>query len=282
MVPLKIRASVFLLSLSVLSCQASPKTDIAFQKCQFVSQIDGKEDSYALTFPNSTSDGGVTLLVYLHGLGYDFTEPFQIQPVKTQTGTSIAAGLTKEFPQLAILSCNYGKKPSWGTALARTDISNNIVSVMKEHKINHIIVAGNAMGACSALLYVCTAPREIAEKIVGVIAAYPSPDLAELHKLTDAPFIKTTMESALSGKPSEQLSIYRQNSLESNLAFFPRNAKVSIISASENTVIPPKLQKDTERLLKNRDIPVKLISIESEVQPPLLKSLVEAMQFIML
>src|SRR5262249_54638272 len=133
-------------------CQASMKAGVAYQKHDFTSQIDGSSDSYALSWPNSSNGRPVILLVYLHSLGQDFTEPYKIPP-----GASIATGLTKEFPQLAILSCNYGKTPSWGVKLAQADITENIRSVLKEHPVDQIVLAGNAMGACSALLYACTA-----------------------------------------------------------------------------------------------------------------------------
>jgi pimeloyl-ACP methyl ester carboxylesterase len=258
------------------NCLASFKSSVAYQKRSFVSQIDGTDDSYAIAIPSSAAGQDSTLLVFLHGLGQDFTEPFKVPP-----GLTIAQGLVKEFPNLAILSCNYGRTPSWGTKAAREDITNNIHAVIESHPVKKIVLAGDSMGACSALVYACSAPKDIAEKIVGIVAAYPSADLEELHKTTEAPLVKSSMETALGKKPSEDAAVYRQNSLESNLPFFPRHIKVGIISASENTVFPAKLQTDVARLLKNRDVPVKMIQIEGNLQTPPVKSMVEAMQFVL-
>lgn len=248
----------------------------AYQTKNFVSAIDGSEDTFALTCPSGKNHGDLTLLVYLHGLGEDFNEPFNTPP-----GKSIASSLTREFPNMAILSPNYGKKPSWGTKLARTDISSNIAAVMQEHHVERIILAGSSMGACTALLYACTAPKDIKDKIVGIIAAYPASDLAELHKVSETPLVQSSLEAALSGKPSEAKMGYRQNSLESQLPFFPRYAKVSIISATENTVMPDKFAKEVARLLKNRDIQVKFIDIPGDLQAPPVESMVESAQFLL-
>lgn len=268
-----VSAALCLLLISNQQCQAGLKPGAAYQKRAFVSRIDGTDDSYALAYPSSGGDA--TLLVYLHGLNQDYTEPF-----KTPSGVTMAQGLTKEFPHLAILSCNYGRTPSWGTRLAREDITENIHTVMQNHPVSHIILAGNSMGACSALLYACNAPKDIADKTIGIVAAFPSADLSELHKVTEAPLVKSTLESALGKKPSEDPVLYRQMSLESQLPFFPRHIKVGIISANGNTVFPPKLQTDVARLLKNRDVPVKLIKIDGNLQPPPVKSMIEAMQFV--
>ncbi|PWT95502.1 MAG: hypothetical protein C5B53_11325 [Candidatus Melainabacteria bacterium] len=268
--------AIALLFTSSTAGLASLKSGVAYQKHAFVSQIDGSDDSYALAVPSSASGQDATLLVFLHGLNQDFTEPF-----KVPAGLTIAQGLVKEYPHLAILSCNYGKTPSWGTKLAREDITNNIHAVLESHPVNRIVLAGDSMGACSALVYACLAPKDIAEKITGIIAAYPSADLEELHKTTEAPLVKSSMETALGKKPEEDAAVYRQNSLEAHLPFFPRHTKVGIISASENTVFPAKLQTDVARLLKNRDVPVKMIQIEGNLQTPPVKAVVEAMQFVM-
>jgi pimeloyl-ACP methyl ester carboxylesterase len=268
-------AAAFLFTSSIKSL-ASFKSGLSYQKHAFVSQIDGSDDTYALSVPNSASGQDATLLVFLHGLNQDCTEPFKVPP-----GLTIAQGLVKEYPHLTILSCNYGKTPSWGTKSAREDITNNIHEVLVSHPVNRIVLAGDSMGACSALLYACLAPKDIGEKITGIIAAYPSADLEELHKTTEAPLVKSTMETALGKKPEEDATVYRQNSLEAHLPLFPRRAKVGIISASANTVFPTKLQADVVRLLKNRDIPVKMIEIEGNLQTPPVKSMVEAMQFVM-
>jgi hypothetical protein len=254
----------------------SKPTHPIYQKKEFVSQVDGGSDVSAVAYPSSSSRKETVLFVYLHGIGQDCTEPFTVPSEMT-----IADALRKEFPQLAILSSGYGKNPSWGTRQARADISNNIHTVLQEHHIDHIILGGSTMGACSALLYACSAPKDIREKLLGVIAVYPCADLAELYKLTDTADFKTSMEGALGGKPTENKDTYRQNSLESHLPFFPKHVKVSILSATQDTVVPPKLQKDVERDLKNRDIPVKLISVEGPNQPPPAKSMVEAAHFVL-
>ncbi len=122
---------------------------------KFVSLLDGKEDCYALravkkvehnsnnktTSRNQIILANNTLLIYLHSLTGDFSEVF-----RSDSDSVLADVINKEFPSLSILSCNYGKSPSWGNAIARMDITSNLHKVIKELSIKHIVLLGTSMG----------------------------------------------------------------------------------------------------------------------------------------
>ncbi len=253
------------------------------QQQAFTSQIDGEQDTYAYALPSSsikpsrTPDKSTTLFVYLHGLNNDYTEPF-----KTPAGVSIAAAVRKEFPDLAIMSCNYGKKSSWGTRAARIDITHNIEEFMTAHPIDQIVIVGSAMGGCTAINYAACAPNNLREKIVGVVAFSPVGELTDLYNTTIAPGLKQSLETAFAGKPEEKPLDYNNNSFDANMPLFPIKAKVCIVSPLQDTVFPIKLQKHLARNLRNRDVEVKVIEVPGDYQNPTTKSVIDGLKFILL
>lgn len=237
---------------------------------KFISCINGKEDYYAL-IPGKNN----TLIVYLHSLSGDFNEPF-----KSDAESSLANSLLKEYPAASFLSFNYGTSPSWGNAAARVDITNGLHSVINELNIKTIIFVGVSMGASTALTYAATAPADIKNKIVGIVAVSPCANLEDLYKQTGSPEIKASLESILGAGTQSPLIAYQQNSLDTCVAFLPTTIKVGIISATEDKGVPIELQKDVARDLSNRNINVRSYEIEGKFDSLPIKSILEASHFV--
>jgi pimeloyl-ACP methyl ester carboxylesterase len=215
-------------------------------------------------------------VLYFHGVTDDYTEPF-----KLPAGDTIADNIQKEFPALALLSCNYGKKPSWGTRAARIDITHNIQDFMQAHPVDKIILVGSAMGASTSLNYAACAPKNLREKIIGVVVFSPVDDLSRLYKLTAAPWLKESLKKAFDGTPEEHASEYFNNSLEANVPLFPAKAKVFIVTPLQDTVFPTTLQRRVARTLRNRDVDVKVAEVEGDFQLPSNKNLIEGLKFVL-
>jgi hypothetical protein len=257
---------------------ARPSDDVLpYQTTSFRSSIDGNRDIYAfapsreLFAPDKT-----ILMVYLHGLGQNHSEPFR-QPLHG----SFADCLFKEFPNLEILSCNYGILPSWCKSTVRQDISLNIRQALKEHPAEQIIVTGSSMGACSALTYVACAPKDIKDKIAGVIAIYPSGDLMDLHNNSSADVVKNALEKAFDGGPDRQSSRYKDSSLNGHLNTFPSKARVCVIEGAQDTIVPVAQQKDVVRALSSKGVGTQVIEIAGNHQPPPGKLIVTAMNYVL-
>jgi len=261
----------------IFSPSLSVQAKIEYLNQAFTSEIDGKQDAYAYSLPATLPSKGGILLVYLHGLNNDYTEPF-----KNPARDSIAAAIRKEFPDLAIVSCNYGRKPSWGSRAARLDITHNIQDFIAAHPVDKIVLVGSAMGGCTAVNYAACAPSYLREKIVGIVAFSPVAALADLHSKTAAPWLKESLEKAFGGKPEDKVLDYNNNSFEANMPLFPSKARVCIVSPLQDTVFPIKLQKELVRNLRNRDVDIKVIEVAGDYQNPSEKSVIEGLKFILL
>jgi pimeloyl-ACP methyl ester carboxylesterase len=259
-----------------LTARQPATAETNFLKQTFQSGIDGQLDAYAFTLPVTQPANGLTLLIYFHGLTNDYTEPFNIPP-----GDTIVDNIQKEFPSLAVLSCNYGKKASWGTRTARIDITHNIQDFMQAHPVDKIVLMGSAMGACTAINYAACAPKVLRDKIVGVVAFSPVDDLAQLYKLSAAPWLKESLKKAFAGTPDEHAAEYYNNSLEANTPLFPTKAKVCVVSPLQDTVFPIALQRRLIRTLRNRDVELKVLEVEGDFQVPSNKNVIDGLKFVL-
>jgi dienelactone hydrolase len=266
-----------ILLMFIFSPSLSVEAKVEYLNQVFKSEIDGKQDAYAYSLPTKMPGEGSILLVYLHGLNNDYTEPFKIP-----AGNSIADAVRKKFPDLLIMSCNYGKKSSWGTRAARLDITHNIQDFIAAHPVDKIVLVGSAMGGCTAVNYAACAPSYLREKIAGIVAFSPVGELAELHDKTAAPWLKESLEKAFGGKPEEKALDYNNNSFEANMPLFPSKARVCVVSPLQDTVFPTKLQKELVRNLRNRDVDVKVIEVAGDYQNPSEKTVIEGLKFILL
>ncbi len=109
----------------------------------------------------------------------------------------------------------------------------------------------------------------------------PCADLEDLYNQSQAPEIKSSLESALGGSPDNKLIAYGQNSFNTYLAFLPERIKIGVISATEDTMIPMSTQKDVVRDLNNRNMDIKVFEIEGKCEPAPSKSILEALHFVL-
>jgi len=258
---------------------------------KFTSCLDGQDDFYvwsignllpALAVKKPTGKTGLgnkqsantpddTLLVYFHSLKEDFDELFK---------SGLGQEINKTFPALSLLSCNYGRTPSWGNAVSRIDITNNLRHIMIQSNVKHIVLVGTSMGACAALTYAATAPTYIKKKIIGIVAVAPCADLDDLYQQSLAPEVKPSLEAALGGSVTDKPAFYHQNSLDSCLAFLPQPIKIAIIAAKEDTYVPIALQMNVVRDLNNRDMNVKSLETDGKSEPPPIESIMAGLQFV--
>ncbi|PWT96287.1 MAG: hypothetical protein C5B53_09935 [Candidatus Melainabacteria bacterium] len=265
--------------LAALWASASRPADelLPYQTKSFESAIDGKRDIFAFAPANEVVPASkAVLMVYLHGLGQNHSEPF-----KVPLHGNFASCLKREFPSLEILSLNYGILPSWCKETVREDISLNIRQVLAEHPADRIVVAGSSMGACSALTYVACAPKGIKDKIIGVIVVYPSGDLIDLHDGTSAVPVRIALEQAFGGSPARQRKLYNDSSLKEHLHSFPAQARVCVIEGLNDTVVPVKEQRDVVSALTKIGIATQVLEVKGNHQPPSGKLIVAAMDFVM-
>lgn len=227
-------------------------------KRPFVSHLDGNEDIFGFLPP--LNDPGAldnTLIVYLHGMGSNYLEPF-VYPAEQ----SIADGITAAYKKVCFLSCNYRKDASWGNDEAVSDITQNIREVMQQYPFKQIVLMGTSMGGCTALNYAACAPADIKEKIKGIVSVEGAGDLNKLYKISKHPSIKPAMIVAFKGTPEQIPNVYHQKSFLNNLDRLPSGIKVAVISAKYDKIVPPELQRDIVTGLEAKHFPVKLVELE--------------------
>jgi hypothetical protein len=265
---------------------------VNFTTQSFESEIDKKEDNYGFLLPTNKSFlGPSVLLVYLHKFNKDYTEPFT-----GKAGATLAEAIQKEFPSITILSVNYGKTASWGQRAARIDITHNIHDFIASHPTDKIVLMGSDMGGCTVLNYFACAPKDIKDKICGIVAESAVSDLALLDKQTASSDMKNSLEKAFGGKPaapqkeflvSENEKIkkvdseYFNNSLEANWPLFPTDRKIALITATLDAVNSVQLQRSLGRSLRNRDVEVKTIEVPGEAPAITPGNLVEGLKFVL-
>jgi acetyl esterase/lipase len=243
----------------------------------FISQVDGEPDAFAVMPPSAYQPNtDYTLVVYLHGMGSNYMEPFT-----APAGEPLADALAARNHSLVILSCNYRKLSSWGSDNAIADISQNIHEVSAQYPIKRIVMMGTSMGGCTALTYVEKAPADIKQKIVGVVSVESAGDLASLYHLTRHPMIQPALIAAAGGAPEQVPEAYRKLSFIPNLDQFPDTAAVCVVSARSDIIVPPQLQKDVVSALESKHVPVKMIEIDGAHGAPPAPVYLQALDFVL-
>jgi pimeloyl-ACP methyl ester carboxylesterase len=233
-------------------------------KSTFVSLLDGSMDYYAFQAPQFLPGSlDYTLVVYLHGMGSNYLEPFVAQPDQSQ---SIASVLSRDNPRLGILSCNYRGKSSWGNDFAISDIVQNIEEVMQKYPFKKIVLMGTSMGGCVALNLAATAPDDIKKKLAGVVAMEAGGDLSELVRRTGEQQIPLSMFAAFGGGIDQIPDLYRKKSFLTNIDSLPRNARVYLLSCRSDRIIPPDFQQAIMAGLNQRSIASQLVEIDGDHQ----------------
>jgi dienelactone hydrolase len=224
----------------------------------FVSHFDGQEDAFALmppTAPRPLSD--LTLVVYLHGMGSSYIEPF-VWPEHISIGQYIS----EHDPKICLASLSYRGKASWGSDAAMADITQNIRQVCHEFPIKKIVLMGTSMGGCTVLTYAEKAPPDIKEKLVGIVSVESAGDLVSLYNESEHPQVKSAMIEAFGGTPEQKPDVYKSKSFLSDLSLLPSSVDVAVVSARQDNIVPPDLQKKIVSELEARQIRTKLIEID--------------------
>lgn len=224
----------------------------------FVSHADGQMDNYALQPPQYVPDNkNYTLVVYLHGMGSNYLEPFV-----TPNEQTIADNLIRKVPSVGILSCNYRKDASWGSDNAVSDITQNIRLALQEFPFTRIVLVGTSMGACTALTYAATAPKDVKEKIAGVVAIEGAGDLAKLYYETSHKGIAPAMIMAFGGRPDMIADVYKKKSFNFNLESVPSGMKFYLLGARQDKIVPFAFQEEIKKQLEARNLKVMFEAID--------------------
>ncbi|MBX9879452.1 MAG: alpha/beta fold hydrolase [Candidatus Obscuribacterales bacterium] len=235
----------------------SPEGESVIRKV-YRSHVDGIEDAYGMMAPLAPPpQKGLTLVVYMHGMGSNFLEPF-VNPADQP----IAKAIVTKDPSTVFMSVNYRGKASWGNEASISDISQNIREVMAEYPIDKVILVGTSMGGCTVLNYATKAPQDIKDKLQGIVSVESAGDLALLYKQTNHPAVQGAMIEALGGTPEQKPEAYADTSFLHNIGALPKNVNVAVISAKQDHIVPPRLQRDIVDALIKQGVRVKLIEVD--------------------
>lgn len=247
------------------------------QRRTFVSLVDANMDWYAFQAPSFVPNAlDYTLVLYLHGMGSNYMEPFV-----TPSDQTIAAAITRDIPRVGLLSCSYRNDASWGSDAALADIVQNTRQILQEYPFKSIVVMGTSMGGCVALNFAATAPEDIKQKIIGVVSMESAGDLPELFKTTSHRDIRPAMMIAFGGAPDQIPDVYRRKSFLNNIAGLTQGAKVYVLSARGDRIVPPELQRKVVDELEKRSVPVKYQEIDGQHSAPAAHFYAEGLNFVL-
>ncbi len=248
----------------------------SMQRRTFVSHVDSAIDVFGLVPPLSTAAAtDLCLVVYLHGMGSSYVEPFFGLP-----GTSIADALASKRPGTVLISPSYRREASWGNDIAMSDITQNIRQVCQEFPIKRIVLMGTSMGGCTVLAYAAAAPADIKGKLVGVVSVESAGDLQALYNESAHPGVKAAIARAYGGSPLEVPEVYKRKSFLANIDALPSGVRVAVVSAREDDIVPARLQRDIVKELKKLKFAAKLIEIDGGHGAPPVRVYLEGYDFV--
>ena len=246
-------------------------------KCNFISHFDGQEDTFAVLPPRAPKpEAGYDLVVYLHGMGSTFLEPF-VSP-ENQT---IAKTICDSRPDLIFASLNYRRAWSWGNDAAISDISQNIRELLQRYPVNQIVIVGTSMGGCTSLTYTALAPEDVKAKIIGAVSSEGAGDLARLFKETKNASIPNALINAFGGRPEAVPDRYAKQSFLSNIGGLKGNMRFAIISATRDTIVPPAFQKELVDILEKRKNATRLFEFNGGHGVPPANYYLEGLDFVL-
>jgi acetyl esterase/lipase len=244
----------------------------------FISVLDGNKDNMAVLPPNSLQgQKDLTLVVYLHGMGSTFMEPFL-----TPKDKPVSQALTEHNPALVIASLNYRGQSAWANDVAVADINQNIREIVNRFPISKIVIMGTSMGGCSALAYSYLAADDIKAKMTGVVAAEPAGDLALLYDKTKSQIVKSGLIGAFGGSPQLQPQGYTSRSILNNTDKIAPGLRFAIISAKQDSVIPPDFQQAIMNSLKDKKLSCQLIEVDEKHGVPPASAFVSGLDYVIL
>ncbi|MGH9551655.1 MAG: alpha/beta hydrolase family protein, partial [Terriglobales bacterium] len=212
-------------------------SDEKISRRAFISRFDGFEDSFAvqpIALPVHTK--AATLFVYLHGMGHTFLEPFE-----TPKERPLSNEILKKDHSFVVMAPNFRAPAGWATDATFSDISQNIREVSEQFPIDKIVIIGSSMGGCVALSYCTLAPKEIKDKLVGVVSIESAGDLAKLFRITTFADARRTMIDAYGGTPDQVAVAYAAKSMMPNLSAAPGQLRFAIVSARQDKIVPPEM-----------------------------------------
>ncbi len=226
----------------------------------FISHVDGTPDLIGIA-PTVVFTGAkqFTLIVYLHGMGGSFYEPF-IFPKDKPLGPA----LLERDNSLILLSCSYRNKASWGGDAALADITQNIRELCQQFPIQKIVMMGTSMGGCTVMNYAATAPPDVQEKICGIVSVESSGDLTALYH--ESKVLQSAMTEAFGGTPEQVPAVYRAKSFLTNISRLPKRVRVSLISATRDDIIPTHFQQELLRALRDNGIVTNMTEVNAHHQ----------------
>lgn len=241
----------------------------------FVSHYDSQPDSYVLAPPLfAPKDNKYTLLVYLHGMGSNYMEPYIV--LKKEP---IVDKIHEKYPSIIFTSLNFGKQTAWGNDKSISDITQNISELTHAYPVHKIILVGTSMGGSVALNYVSQAPDAIKSRITGVVSVEGTGDLAALYNLTKKSVVKLGIARAMGGSPAQTPAAYEKASLLKHLDLVPKTIKFSIVSAKKDKTVPSSLQKNLHERLVENGYQNKFIEIDTGHEFPKPEVYLEALEF---
>lgn len=242
------------------------KEEQSLYRRDFISHKDSLPDSYVLSPPLiPPDDGKYTLVVYLHGMGANYLEPYYV-PKKEP----IVPRIQEAFPSLIVASLSYGKQSAWMSEKAIADIDQNIAELTYAYPIHDIVLMGTSMGGCTALYYSTAAPDAIKKRIKGVVSVEGAGDLKTLFSATKATLVKFGIANALGGTPEQVPQVYERTSFLNHIDKLPVTTRFAIVSAKRDSTVPPGLQVDVKEALEKHGNPTRFLTVESghELPPP--------------
>lgn len=276
-----LKIQYYQLESQVVNMTSAQSSDSALQKSEFyrrdfVSHADKKADSYLLAPPTiPPSDNKYTLIVYMHGMGSNYLEPYIVAKKKP-----IAPAIKRAYPSFMLASLNYRQQNGWGNELSVSDINQNIREVCQAYPVDRIILMGTSMGGCVVLNYAAVAPPEIKSKIVGVVSVEGSGSLKDLYDSTSQAVVKLGIREAMGGTPEEKPDNYSSASLLSHLDSVSKSVRFAIVSAKSDRTVPASLQKNVIEALSKGNYPNKLFELNLDHEFPEPEVYVEGLKFI--
>ncbi len=201
------------------------------------------------------------LVIYFHSYGGNFLEPFEF-PTPTD---SIANALLKDVPGVAIQSIDRDSLAALNGSDGFRPVTELITQRYAEHQsFKHIILCGTSLGAYEAIAYLHYAPKDILNKISGIISVEPTDDPAELYWKTSSPKVKQLLFDSFGGDPVREPDYYRTHSIKTLLARLPNNPelKALVVSAKRDQVVPPAQQKRLCATLRDKKFKVRFVEID--------------------
>ncbi len=269
--------TVMAANMSALRNTSNNQQAFGLENQNFVSKLDGMLSSYTVAAP-LLLDGSkaLTLLVYLHGMRATSLEPF-IEPKRAP----IVQTLQGHYPGIIVLAPSYRANCSWANPSAIADIDQNVHELMMRYPVAKIVLMGTSMGGCSSLAYSYLAADDIKEKITGVVSSEGCGDFAELYRKTSSRLVQAGMVEGLGATPEAAPALYQERSINTNLNRVRAGTRFALISASEDTIIPPFLQKELEQKLQSNNLPTSLISVPEKHGVPPAAYYLQGLQFVL-